>query len=187
MNEDIAFILEESQDSMNTSLEHLQRELSKVRTGKPSANLFDGIMVMYYGMATPMKQVASVSIPDAKTILIKPFDKSNIGAIEKAIFQANMGLTPQNDGEIIRISVPALTEERRRELVKKCKEELENCKISIRNARRDAITMVKDLKSEGVSEDEIKQGEEAADKLSKDYYGKAETLLKAKEEDIMKV
>lgn len=187
MQEDIDLYLETARELMEESLEHLNKELSKVRTGKASPNIFDNLMVSYYGNPTPLKQVGNVSVPDARTIVIKPWEKSMIAPIEKAIFTANMGFTPQNDGELIRISVPPLTEERRRELVKQCKKYLEDSKISIRNARRDAISGVKEAVKEGYPEDAGKSAEDEADNLAKAYYAKAETLLKEKEEDIMKV
>ncbi|MGB0862184.1 MAG: ribosome recycling factor [Saprospiraceae bacterium] len=187
MQEEVDFYLETAVESMNDAVEHFKKELSKIRTGKASPNIFDGLMVSYYGSPTPMKQIANVSVPDARTIVIKPWEKPSIPLIEKAIFQANMGFTPQNDGDIIRISVPPLTEERRRELVKQSKKYLEDAKISIRNARRDAITEIKAAVKEGYSEDAGKNAEEQADALGKKHYALAEALIKAKETDIMTV
>ncbi len=187
MQEDIDFYLESSEESMKSALEHFQKELSKVRTGKASPHIFDSIMVSYYGALTPLKQVANVSVPDARTIIIRPWEKPVIPAIEKAIFAENMGFTPQNDGEIIRIAVPPLTEERRKKLVKQCKDLLENAKISIRNARREAITAIKAEVKEGYPEDAGKRSEDIADGLAKTYYAKAEEELKSKEVDIMTV
>jgi len=187
MQEDIDLYLEASEDSMQDALERLKKELSKIRTGKASVNIFDNIMVSYYGAPTPLKQVANVSVPDARSIIVRPWEKTSIAPIEKAIFSANMGFTPQNDGEVIRIVVPILTEERRIELVKQCKQLLEAAKISIRNARREAISSIKDEIKNGYPEDAGKDAEETTNNLGQSYYSKAESLLKAKEGDIMTV
>lgn len=187
MQEDIDFYLETAEESMNDAVEHFKKELSKIRTGKASPYIFDDVMVSYYGSLTPIKQIANVSVPDARTIVIKPWESTSIPLIEKAIFQANMGFTPQNDGELIRINVPPLTEERRRELVKQTKKYLEDAKISLRNGRRDAISEIKSAVKEGYSEDAGKDAEELADRLAKKFYAVAEALIKAKEADIMKV
>ncbi len=187
MQEDVDLYMESAEDDMKNAISHLQRELSKIRTGKASPNIFDGLMVSYYGMPTPLKQVASVTVADARTIVITPFEKSVIAAVEKSIFEANMGLTPQNNGEVIRIIMPPLTEERRREFVKRAKANCEDAKVSIRGARREAISGIKDAVKEGYPEDAGKDAEANADKMSKAYYSKVESLLKSKEEDIMKV
>jgi ribosome recycling factor len=187
MQEDVDLYMESAQEDMDAAIAHLQRELSKIRTGKASPNIFDGLMVSYYGMATPLKQVASVIVPDARTIAITPYEKGTIAAIEKSIFEANMGLTPQNNGELIRISVPPLTEERRREYVKQAKSYCENAKVTIRGARREAISGIKDAVKDGYSEDAGKNAEESADGMSKKYYAKIEALMNSKEVDIMKV
>ena len=187
MQEDIDLYMESAREDMDSAIAHLQRELSKIRTGKASPNIFDNLMVSYYGMATPLKQVASVIVPDARTIAITPFEKGTIGAIEKAIFEANMGLTPQNNGELIRITVPPLTEERRREYVKQAKSYCESAKVTVRGARREAISGIKDAVKEGYSEDAGKDAEDSADGMSKAFYNKIEELLKSKEVDIMKV
>lgn len=187
MQEDVDLYLEVSEDSMKDSISHLQKELSKIRTGKASPNVFDGLMVSYYGAPTPLQQVASVMVPDARTIIIKAWERSMIAPIEKAIFTANLGLTPQNDGETIRISVPPLTEERRKEFVKKCKESGESAKVTIRAARRDAISGIKSAVKDGYPEDAGKSAEDTADKLSKSYYASVEKMLEEKEAEIMKV
>ena len=187
MQEDVDLYMESAQEDMDSAMAHLQRELSKIRTGKASPKIFDGLMVSYYGMGTPLNQVASVVVPDARTIAITPYEKGTISAIEKAIFEANMGLTPQNNGEIIRITVPPLTEERRKEYVKQAKTYCENAKVTVRGARREAISGIKDAVKDGYPEDAGKNAEDSADKLSKAYYAKIEALLKSKETDIMKV
>ncbi|MDR6942684.1 ribosome recycling factor [Mucilaginibacter pocheonensis] len=172
---------------MDKAIDHADNELNKIRAGKASPSLLDDVMVDYYGSPTPLSQVGSVNTPDARTIVVQPWEKSLLGAIEKAIKEANLGINPQNDGIIIRINVPPLTEERRRELVKKAKAEAETGKIAIRNIRKDANEKIKKLKSEGVSEDEIKVGEADIQKLTDAYIIKVDQLSDAKEKDIMTV
>src|SRR6185312_11450074 len=144
---------------MEKAIDHCEGELQKIRAGKASPSMLDDVVVEYYGTPTPLSQVGSVNTPDARTIVIQPWEKSLLSAIEKAIMEANLGVNPQNDGTIIRINVPPLTEERRRDLVKKAKNEAENGKIAIRNIRKDTNEKIRKLKSEGVSEDEMKTGE----------------------------
>jgi ribosome recycling factor len=187
MQEEIDLYIESAEEEMKDALNHLQKELAKIRTGKASPNIFDSLMVSYYGVPTPLKQVATVSVPDARTIAITPFQKSVIGAIEKAIFEANMGLTPNNSGDIIRINIPPLTEERRKEFVRQAKGCGESAKVAVRGARRDAISGVKDTVKAGYPEDAGKDAEETIDKLLKSYYAQIEVLLASKEADIMKV
>ncbi len=172
---------------MDKAIEHADSELNKIRAGKANPSLLDDIMVDYYGTPTPLSQVGNVNTPDARTIIVQPWEKSLLGAIEKAIKEANLGFNPQNDGVIIRINVPPLTEERRRDLVKKAKGEAETGKIAIRNIRKDANEKIKKLKSEGVSEDEIKVGEADVQKLTDTYIIKIDQLSEAKEKDIMTV
>jgi ribosome recycling factor len=187
MNSDLQFYLDDARESMGKAFNHLEDELTKIRAGKASPQMLDGIMVDYYGTATPLNQVSTVSTPDAKTISIKPWEKKMLESIEKAIFGANLGVTPVNDGETIRIIMPPLTEERRREMVKKAKAEGENAKVSVRNTRRDANEHIKALQKDGVPEDVVKDGEDRVQQLTNDYIGKIEKLLEAKEADIMKV
>jgi len=149
--------------------------------------MLDDITVDYYGTPTPLNQVGSVNTPDARTIVIQPWEKSLLSPIEKAIMEANLGVNPQNDGTIIRINVPPLTEERRRDLVKKAKAEAENGKIAVRNIRKDANEKIRKLKSEGVSEDEMKTGEGEVQKLTDSFIAKVDVLSDAKEKDIMTV
>jgi ribosome recycling factor len=172
---------------MDKAIDHAEGELQKIRAGKANPSMLDDVMVDYYGSPTPLNQVGSVNTPDARTIVIQPWEKSLLTAIEKAIMEANLGVNPQNDGVIIRINVPPLTEERRRDLVKKAKAEAETGKIAIRNIRKEANEKIRRLKSEGVSEDEMKVGEHEVQKLTDSYIQKVDQLSDAKEKDIMTV
>jgi len=187
MSELIKKQVNDAKANMDKAVEHADNELNKIRAGKASPSLLDDVKVDYYGTPTPLSQIGSVNTPDARTIVVQPWEKSLLGAIEKAIKEANLGLNPQNDGIIIRINVPPLTEERRRDLVKKAKGEAENGKIAVRNIRKDANEKIKKLKSEGVSEDEIKAGEAEVQKLTDIYIAKVDQLSEAKEKDIMTV
>jgi ribosome recycling factor len=173
--------------SMDKAIEHCDNELQKIRAGKANPAMLDDIVVEYYGTPTPLSQVGSVNTPDARTIVVQPWEKSLLPLIEKAIKEANLGINPQNDGVIIRINVPPLTEERRRDLVKKAKGEAETGKIAIRNIRKDANEKIRKLKTEGVSEDEMKTGEGEIQKLTDTYIIKVDVLSEAKEKDIMTV
>ncbi|WP_259069032.1 ribosome recycling factor [Mucilaginibacter sp. X4EP1] len=173
--------------SMDKAIEHCDSELQKIRAGKANPAMLDDIVVDYYGSPTPLSQVGSVNTPDARTIVVQPWEKSLLPLIEKAIKEANLGVNPQNDGVIIRINVPPLTEERRRDLVKKAKGEAETGKIAVRNIRKDANEKIRKLKSEGVSEDEMKTGEGEIQKLTDAYIIKVDVLSEAKEKDIMTV
>jgi ribosome recycling factor len=172
---------------MEKAIDHCESELQKIRAGKANPSMLDDVMVEYYGTPTPLSQVGSVNTPDARTIVVQPWEKSLLGAIEKAIMEANLGVNPQNDGVIIRINVPPLTEERRRDLVKKAKSEAETGKIAIRNIRKDANEKIRKLKSEGVSEDEMKTGEGEVQKLTDSFIIKVDQLSEVKEKDIMTV
>ena len=172
---------------MDKAIDHAEGELQKIRAGKANPSMLDDIVVDYYGSPTPLNQVGSVNTPDARTIVIQPWEKSLLSVIEKAIMEANLGVNPQNDGVIIRINVPPLTEERRRDLVKKAKAEAETGKIAIRNIRKEANEKIRRLKSEGVSEDEMKVGEHEVQKLTDSYIQKVDQLSDAKEKDIMTV
>lgn len=185
--EDIDFYLEHAEESMDKAVGHSQAMLSKIRAGKAMPNMLDGLMVEYYGSPTPINQVASVNSQDARTLVIKPWEKSIIGEIERAIINSDLGLNPQNDGEIVRINIPALTEERRVELVKVARGEAEHGKVSIRNIRKEANDNLKKLLKENVSEDAVKDAEDEVQKLTDSYIAKIEDLLKKKEEDIMTV
>ena len=187
MEEDVSLIPEMTEDAMKHSLEHLQKELVKVRTGKASTAMLDGLLVAYYGSPTPLKQVANVTTADARTIVIQPWEKSMLGPIERSIFEANFGITPQNDGEIVRLVIPPLTEERRKDLVKQVKGLGEDAKVSIRNARRDAMEEIKKEVKTGYPEDAGKRMEGKIQDLTNLYSEKVDKMLEIKEEDIMKV
>lgn len=187
MSELIKKQLNDAKALMEKALDHADNELSKIRAGKASPAMLEGIMVDYYGNPTPLAQVGSVNTPDAKTIVVQPWEKNLLPAIEKAIKEANLGVNPQNDGVIIRINVPPLTEERRRELVKKVKAEAENAKVSVRNIRKDINDKLKKLKGEGVSDDEIKTGEGEVQKLTDGFIVKVDALSAEKEKDVMTV
>ena len=180
-------VLEFAEMKMEDALTHLQDELKTYRAGKANPEVFASVIVNYYGAATPLPQMSNITTPDAKTMLIQPWDKSMIHAIEKAIMDANLGFTPQNNGEVIRINVPALTEERRRELVKRAKGEGENAKVAIRNARRDAMDQLKKLQKDGLPEDIEKDDEEKVQKFTDKYVKRVDEVLDAKEKDIMTV
>ncbi|HLO46042.1 MAG TPA: ribosome recycling factor [Leadbetterella sp.] len=185
--EEIDLLLDMAQDSMERAMKHTQIELSKIRAGKASTNMLDGIMVEYYGVMTPIAQMSSITTPDARTIQLKPFERKTINDIERAIINSNVGLNPANDGETIRLNVPPLTEERRRDLVKKVKQEIEVAKVNIRKVRQETNDDLKKLKNDGVSEDAIKMGEEKVQKLTNQFIDKTDQMFAAKETDIMQV
>jgi ribosome recycling factor len=185
--EEVQLFLDDAREHMDSALKHLTTVLSKIRAGKATTGMLDSLMVEYYGSMTRLNQVSSVTTPDAHTIMIKPWEKTLIQEIEKSIANSDLGFNPQNDGEQVIINVPALTEERRRDLVKQVKNEGENCKISIRNSRHDAQHQIKGLKEEGVSEDDIKQGEDLVQKLTDEHTKKIDDLIGHKEDEIMKV
>lgn len=187
MNDLIKIQLDDARASMDKAILHCESELTKIRAGKASAGMLDGIMVDYYGSATPLSQVASINTPDARTLIIQPWEKNLLQPIERAIMEANIGINPQNDGVVIRLLVPPLTEERRKELVKKVKEEAERGRVTVRNIRKDANEKIKKLKGEGVSEDEIKTGEAEVQKITDSYIIKVDKHAEAKEKDIMTV
>ena len=174
-------------DHMAKAISHLESELIKIRAGKANPQMVDGITVDYYGSMMPLNQVSNVSVMDARTISIQPWEKNMLQPIEKAIIAANIGINPQNDGNIIRLSLPALTEERRKELVKKCHAEGENCRIAIRNIRRDAIEHIKKLEKNGLSEDATKDAESTIQSTTDKYVGDVDKHLAAKEKEIMSV
>ena len=180
-------ILDPAQAKMDKAIEFLVEALASVRAGKASTNLLNGITVDYYGNPTPVSQVASVTVPDARTVLIQPWEKNLIGAIEKAILVANIGLTPSNNGEHIRLNIPPLTEERRRELVKQVKGEGETARVSVRNARREAVEAFKAAQKNGMPEDMAKDGEAEAQKLTDRFSKQIEEALAEKEKEIMTV
>lgn len=174
-------------ESMNESIERLQRELRKVRTGKATPSMLDSVTVDYYGSMTPLSQIANISVLDARTLSITPWEKNMLQPAERAILGANLGVTPQNDGDVIRISLPPLTEERRRDLVKQCKAIAEDSKVGVRSARRDAMESVKQAVKDGLPEDAGKRYEASIQKMTDDFSGKIDKVVDAKEKDIMTV
>ena len=187
MNEEIDFILDSTKESMNGSVEHLEKAFLNIRAGKASPAMLGSVFVDYYGSASPLSQVAKISVPDARTITLQPFEKSMLHPIEKAIMIANLGFNPMNNGDLIIISVPPLTEERRKDLAKQAKVEAEDAKISIRNGRKDANTDIKKLEKEGTSEDACKNAEEEVQTLTNAFIKKIDEILVLKEAEIMKV
>jgi ribosome recycling factor len=185
--EEIEFILDEAKESMNGSIAHLEKAFLNIRAGKASPQMLGSVFVDYYGSQTPLSQVANMNVPDARTITIQPFEKSMLQPIEKAIMVANIGFNPMNNGDVIIISVPPLTEERRRDLAKQAKTEAEDAKIGVRNCRKDANTDIKKLEKEGTSEDACKSAEDDIQNLTNAYIKKIDELLVAKEAEIMKV
>lgn len=187
MTEEINFILDSTKESMNGSIAHLEKEFLNIRAGKATPQMLGGVFVDYYGSQTPLSQVANINVPDARTLTVTPWEKSMLQPIEKAIMIANIGFNPMNNGDNIIISVPPLTEERRKDLVKQAKGEAEEAKIGIRNARKEANTEIKKLEKEGTSEDVCKTAEENVQKLTDAYIKKIDDLLVVKEAEIMKV
>ncbi|WPR75504.1 ribosome recycling factor [Algoriphagus sp. NG3] len=185
--EEIELYLDEAKELMQKAVDHTASELLKIRAGKAMPNLLDGIMVPYYGANTPLNQVSSVNTPDARTLSIKPFERTMISEIEKAIINSDLGLAPQNNGEVIILTIPALTEERRISLVKQAKHECEGGKISLRTVRKDINDELKKLQKEGAAEDEVKRAEDVVQKLTDQFSAKIDELLAKKEVDIMKV
>ena len=179
--------LEMAQELMKEAIEHLSRELLKINTGKASPAMVNDLLVDYYGSPTPLKQVANISKSDVKTLTIQPWEKSMLSPIEKSIFEANLGVTPMNDGELIRIVIPPLTEERRIQLSKKAKSVGEEAKISIRNARREAMDVIKKAVKDGYPEDAGKRRESEVQDLTNDFSKKIDHLVEVKEKDIMTV
>lgn len=187
MNEEVQLVYEMAKERMEKSIEHLENELNRIRAGKANVHILDGVMVDYYGTMTPLSQVSNISTPDAKTIAIQPWEKKMIDPIEKAIQQANIGITPVNNGELIRLGIPPLTEERRVKLVKQVKNEGENARVSIRNGRRDANEEYKRMKKDGLAEDEVKRAEDNIQEITDEFVKKVDEIVEAKEQDIMTI
>jgi ribosome recycling factor len=187
MSDAINKILDNARSNMSKAIDHLESELTKIRAGKASPSILDGIMVDYYGNPTPINQVANVSVLDARTISIQPWEKNMLQPIEKSIIAANIGINPQNDGTNVRLFMPPLTEERRKELVKRCNGEGEQGRVSIRNIRRDAIEHIKKLQKEGASEDACKDAEKEVQDITDKYIGLIEKHLSSKEKEIMAI
>lgn len=187
MEEEVQLCLDDTTEKMDSAINHLEVALAKIRAGKASPNMVEGVQVDYYGTPTPLNQVSNVSTPDARTLRIQPWEKNMIDVIEKAIMAANLGFNPTNNGEAVIINVPVLTEERRKELVKQSKNEGENTKVSVRNARRDANDYLKKLIKEGLSEDQEKDAEDEVQKMTDDHIKKIDELVSKKEEDILTI
>ena len=187
MSEELELINLDTVSAMNKAISHLEAELIKIRAGKANPNMLDGILADYYGVPTPIAQIANISVLDARTISVQPWEKKMLQPIEKAIMASNIGINPQNDGNFIRLFLPPLTEERRRELVKRCNTEGENGKVSIRNIRRDAIEQIKRLQKDGLSEDAAKDAEAAVQEQTNRFISLVEKHLEAKEKEIMVV
>lgn len=187
MNELIKKQLDDAKAHMEKAIEFCDNELVKIRAGKAMPSMLDGIFIDYYGTPTALNQIGTINTPDARTLVVQPWEKTMLIPIERAIMEANIGLNPQNDGAIIRLNVPPLTEERRRDLVKKVKEEAEKGRIAVRNIRKDANEKIKRSKSEGVSDDEIKTGEGDVQKLTDSFIVRIDRLMEVKEKDIMTV
>ncbi len=187
MTDDAILCLEEAEEKMQHAIEHLERELQKIRAGKANPNMLSGVRVEYYGVSTPIEQTSNINTPDPRQIIIQPFDKSTIHEIEKAIRNANLGFNPQNEGEILRIQVPPLTEERRLDLVKKAKTVGEETKIGIRNARRHANDEAKKLEKDGMPEDEAKHLVDEIQKLTDQFIERIDKEVEMKEKDVMTV
>jgi len=187
MNEDVELIIEETRDRMQKALDHLEHELARLRAGRATPVLLDGITVDYYGVNSPLSQVSNINTPDPKTIMIQPWEKTMLGTIEKAIMAANIGLTPVNNGEVIRINIPPLTEERRHQLVKQVRNEGETAKISIRNARKWANDELKQLLKDGLPEDLEIDAAETVQKMTTEFNSKVDKVMAVKEKDVMTV
>ena len=187
MSEDVSLILQTAEETMQKAIIHLETELVKIRAGKASPQMLDGIVVDYYGTPTLIAQVGNISAIDARTITIQPWEKNMLQPIERAIINSNIGLNPQNDGNIIRLFLPPMTEERRKELVKRSQGEGEQGKVSIRNIRRDAIEEIKKLEKNGLSEDEAKDGEADIQELTNKFIAHVDKHLTSKEKEIMSI
>lgn len=187
MTEELQMIYDDLKSSNEKSMTHLENELQKVRAGKATPSMLSGVMVDYYGSMTAIQQVGNVTTMDARTLQVQAFEKSMLNEIAKAIMNANLGLNPQNNGEILIIQIPMMTEERRRDLVKKAKAEGEHAKVGIRNNRKDALDMLKLLKNDGLSEDMLKDGENEVQKITDLFIKKTDDLVDVKEKDIMTI
>lgn len=181
-------VINDADGRMSKALDALRRDLTSVRTGRANPAILDRVMVEYYGTSSPINQVASISVPESRMLVIQPWDKGSIPAIEKAIMKSDLGVTPSNDGQVIRIALPQLTEERRKQMVKIVHQQTEDAKVSIRNVRRDAITHIKELMNEKmISENDERRGEHQVDELTKKFTDEAEKIGKAKEAEVLEV
>ncbi|MGH0035359.1 MAG: ribosome recycling factor [Myxococcota bacterium] len=184
---DVAVVLEAAKEAMEKSHASLRRDYTKVRTGRASTALLDGLQVDYYGTQTPLNQLANLTVPDPRMIVISPYDKGAMAAIERAIQTSDLGLTPSNDGKVVRISIPPLTEERRKELVKQVRKLAEDHKVGVREGRRDALSMLKDLQSDGLSEDDRRRAEKQVQDVTDDFVKKIDELSAQKEKEVLEV
>ena len=187
MSEEIQSIIAVADDHMSKAINHLEAELVKIRAGKANPQMLDGIQVDYYGSSMPINQVANISAMDARTLSIQPWEKNMLQPIERAIIAANIGINPQNDGSFIRLFLPPLTEERRKEMVKRCQGEGEHSKVAIRSIRRDAIEHIKKMEKNGLSEDAAKDAEAEVQQVTDKYTAAVEKHLASKEKEIMSV
>lgn len=187
MSEDLSLVLSDAEEHMIKAIQHLEVELVKIRAGRANPNMLDGIVVDYYGSPTPIGQIGNISVVDARTVTIQPWEKNMLQPIERSIINSNIGLTPQNDGNIIRLFLPPLTEERRKELVKRVNGEGEHTKVAVRNIRRDAIEQIKKLQKDGLSEDAAKDAEKDVQVLTDKYSSQIDKHLEAKDKEIMSV
>ena len=187
MEEELQFIYDTAEEGMQNAMERLEHELARIRAGKASPAMLSSVQVEYYGSMAPLKNVANVNTPDSKTLMIQPFEKGLLEEIEKGIMRANLGFNPGNDGKVVRISIPPLTEDRRKDLVKQARAVAEQAKVSIRNSRKDANDEVKTLQKDSLSEDRAKDAEGVIQAKTTDYSNKVDELLASKETDIMTI
>ncbi len=187
MSEELSLIMDDAEEHMKKAIQHLEIELVKIRAGRANPNMLDGIVVDYYGTPTPINQIGNMSVTDARTLTIQPWEKNMLQPIERAIINSNIGLAPQNDGNIIRLFLPPLTEERRKELVKRVNAEGEHTKVAVRNIRRDAIEQIKKLQKDGLSEDAAKDAEKDVQALTDKFSLQIDKHLEAKDKEIMSV
>jgi ribosome recycling factor len=184
---DVDAVIEEGRDSMGKAIERFHKELTRVRTGRASTSLLDGISVDYFDTPTPLNQLATLSVPDPRMIVISPFDKTVIPQLEKAIQKSDLGLTPSNDGKVIRIQIPPLTEERRKQLVKQVRKIAEEHRIRVRDARRDSLSLLKDLEDDGLSKDDRHRAEKKVQDVTDGFIKKVDELTAQKEKDVLEV
>ena len=184
---DVEVVVEETRDAMDKALRSLRHELQKVRTGRANVQLLDGIQAEYYGTQTPLNQMANLTTPDPRLIVIAPYDKSSINAIEKAIQASDLGLTPQNDGKVVRIPIPPLTEERRKELVKQVHKASEDHKVGVREARREGLALLRDLERDGLSSDDRHRADKNVQDLTDDFTKKIDEVMTQKEKEVLEV
>jgi len=185
--EDVGAVIDEGRTSMDKAIERFGKELTKIRTGRASTSILDGVNVDYFDTPTPLNQLATLSVPDPRMIVVSPFDKSAIAAIERTIHTSDLGLTPSNDGKVIRIQIPPLTEERRKTLVKQVRKIAEDHRIRVRDARRDCLSLLKDLEDDGLSKDDRHRAEKKVQDLTDDYVKKIDDQTAQKEKDVLEV